>query len=493
MPVIVGVGQVVAHPERERNVRLRPSPRELMVTAAERAIDDAGLTSREFDAVVAVSGIGWPSDDAARQVADAMGITTTTTRRLATGGDTPQRLIHEAALQIQRGDLHSLLLVGGEAIYTASNARKQGLTLPWQVPSGAPGASQDERMPFNQVEGATGMVLPVEVYPLFENARRRRVGWTLADHRERLGVLWSNFARVAASNPYAWITTAPSAAEIATPSPTNRMVGFPYTKLLVANLPVDMGAALVLMSLAEARRRGVSTDRMVFPQCGADGYDHWFVSERVDLDHSIAMERIWRALRGFGETSDGLGHLDLYSCFPSVVQTAADVIDIDAFDPTRVPTVTGGLTFAGGPGNNYVTHSIATMVDRLRAEPGARGLVTGVGWYATKHAWGTYSSSPPASGFRHHNVQAEVDATPRCATRQGDGSVEVESFVVMHGHDGARERLVVVARFADGARVINLSRNDALMARFETENVLGARGVIRDSIFKLLDGATLSR
>ena len=456
-----------------------------MAAAAERALEDAGIAGRDFDEVVAVGSIGWPGADPARQVADATGIATTRTRQLATGGDTPQRLVHEAARRVQRGELGSLLLVGGEAIYTASSARKQGVALPWTVPPGSPSARHDhERVPFSEVEGAAGLVLPVEVYPLFENARRRRVGWTIVEHRERLGALWANFARVAATNPYAWITTAPVADQIATPSPTNRLVGFPYTKLLVANLPVDMGAALIVMSLAEARRRGVDADQMVFPQCGADGYDHWFVSERDALDRSVAMECIWSALRGFGETADGLDHLDLYSCFPSAVQMAAGVVGVDAFDPTRVPTVTGGLTFAGGPGNNYVTHSIAAMVAKLRAETGSRGLVTGVGWYATKHAWGTYSTSPPVHGFRHHDVQAEVDATPRCATRQSDGAVGVESFVVMHGHDGARERVVVVARFDDGARVVALSRDDALMERFETEEMLDARGVIRDATFE---------
>jgi acetyl-CoA C-acetyltransferase len=464
-----------------------------MTTASELAMTDAGITSRAFDEVVAVGSVGWPADDPARRLADAMGITTSTTRRLPIGGDTPQRLIHEASLRILSGELNSLLLVGGEAIYTASNARKQGVTLAWQdVPDARSANHDNERMPFNEAEGAAGLVLPAEVYPLFENAHRHRMGWTVSDHRRRLGTLWSNFAQVAASNPNAWITTAPSASEIATPSPNNRFVGFPYTKLLVANLPVDMGAAVILLSVAEAQRRGVPMDQWVFPQCGAEGYDHWFVSERVDLDRSVAMACIWRALGGFGETSDGLGHLDLYSCFPSVVQMAADVMGIDAFDETRVLTVTGGLTFAGGPGNNYVTHAIATMVKRLRDTPGERGLVTGVGWYATKHAWGTYSATPPSTGFQHHDVQAEVDATPRCATRQGNGEVYVESFVVTHGRDGSPGRLTVVGRFKDGARVLSRSSDNDLMARFEAEELIGARGVVADATFQLGSQTTAS-
>ena len=69
-------------------------------------------------------------------------------------------------------------------------------------------------------------------------------------------------------------------------------------------------------------------------------------------------------------------------------------------DPARPLTLTGGLTFGGGPGNNYTTHGIAAMVTALRADPGAVGLVTGLGWYATKHAVGVLASRPPGrAGF----------------------------------------------------------------------------------------------
>jgi acetyl-CoA C-acetyltransferase len=344
--------------------------------------------------------------------------------------------------------------------------------------------ADNERLPFSEAEASVGLLWPTEVYPVFENARRFRQGWTLAEHHEHLGRLWSQFATVAASNPYAWITKPLSAEQIATPSTTNRYVGFPYTKFLVANLPVDMGAAIVLMSFEEAERQGVSRDQMVFPQHGAEAYDHWFVSERASLDQSVAMAQIWGALNQFGETADGFAHLDLYSCFPSVVQMAAEVLGIDAFDPARVPTVTGGLTFGGGPGNNYVTHSIATMVQRLREDPSARGLVTGVGWYATKHAWGTYQATPPPDGFQSVNVQDAVDATPKCTTRQGDGSVVVESYVVLHRHDGSRKRLIVVGRFSDGARVLSHCGDDDTMEHFETNEMIGTTGVVVNTTFQ---------
>jgi acetyl-CoA C-acetyltransferase len=487
-PVIVGVGQVVESPQREVDLGTRPSPLALMVSALRAAISDTQSPVWSFDELIAVHSVGWSTADPALMVANELGIEVGRTRLTPIGGDVPQRLVHDCASRIVRGEIDAVAFVGAESLYTASRARKADVNLSWAVQSDDVAPAEmtgDQKVPFSEAERANGLVLPTEFYPLFENARRYRLGWTIAEQREQLGRLWANFARVAASNPYAWITSAPSGLEIATPSPTNRYIGFPYTKLLVANLPVDMGAAVILTSLNEAQRHGVPADQMVFPQFGAEGNDHWFVSERPTLDDSPAMRSIWSALQGFGADRDELDHIDLYSCFPTVVQTAADVIGIDPFDPSRVPTVTGGLTFAGGPGNNYVTHSIASMVTKLRVDSSALGLVTGVGWYSTKHAWGIYGSSPPQQPFRFRNLQNEIDATPKCPTRQDDGSVVVESYLVSHRPDGQRDRLVVVGRLGDGSRVISHSKDDELMARFEIEEMIATRGRVDKGLFTL--------
>ncbi len=166
-------------------------------------------------------------------------------------------------------------------MYAYALARREGHSVDWITQGddvARPTLVEEERIPFTGAEYENGLTLPVEVYPLFENARRASEGWSISDHRERLGRLWANFARVAATNEYAWLRDAPDATTITTPTPTNRMVAFPYTKLLVANLPVDMGASYIMTSYERARGLGVANDKMVFPQCGADANDHWFVS-----------------------------------------------------------------------------------------------------------------------------------------------------------------------------------------------------------------------
>jgi acetyl-CoA C-acetyltransferase len=224
---------------------------------------------------------------------------------------------------------------------------------------------------------------------------------------------------------------------------------------------------------------------MVFPQCGADANDHWFVSERPALDHSPAMSAIWRSLRDFGVEVDSLTHLDLYSCFPTVVQTACEVLGLDPLDPTRVPTITGGLTFGGGPGNNYVTHSIATMVERLRTDPTSDGLVTALGWFCTKHAWGTYATSPPPRGFQWRSAQSDVDALPRARWSEEDGPVTVETYTVTHERDGAPRRLIAAARGADGQRIWCHSLDADVAASAETGEIVGRRGSVRGGVLSL--------
>lgn len=458
-----------------------------MVEALERAAGDSGAAAMlaNIDEIVAVSSFTWHTNDPALLVAERLGLDVTT-RLLGVGGNTPQKFVHDAARRILSGELRSVAVVGAEAMYARLLARREGRALDWvtqsdEVPS--PVIATNDPAPLTAAEYAQGLNLPTNVYPLFENARRARLGWTMQEQRERLGRLWANFASVAATNTYAWIRDAPSPETIATPSARNRMVAFPYTKLLMANMPVDMAACYIMTSFEHATSLGVARDRMVFPHCGADANDHWLISDRPRLDDSPAMGAIWDALSGFGVSLDDVAHLDLYSCFPTVVQSACDVLGVDAFDTNRIPTITGGLTFGGGPGNNYVTHSIASMVDALRADPTSQGLVTALGWFCTKHSWGVYSATPPANGFRWASPQDAVDRQPHCACEQREGVATVESYTVTHTSKGDPERLIIAARTPDGVRTWCHSTDEALMAESETTELIGRIGEIRNDVF----------
>jgi acetyl-CoA C-acetyltransferase len=505
-PVVVGVGQVTVRPDAHTDPADRPEPLELMARALRAAGEDAGgvkpgaateagnaLISRA-DSIRVVVPFGWRSVNPPLLVAQKLGFEVDAAPRelmlTAVGGNTPQALMHDACRAITRGARDIVLVTGAEALYTRAASRRDPAKPPlnWasQPGDGTPEPTMFgvDRAPATDLEMSRGVILPVHAYPLFENARRGANGWTLAEHAARIGSLWSRFSEVAAANPYAWLQTPRTPEEITTPSPDNRMVSFPYTKLCTANLQVDQGAAYIVCSVEAARAAGVDEERWVFPLSGADAHDHWFISHRPELHRSPAIRLAGQAalqLAGIGV--DDLGPVDLYSCFPTVVQTAAQELGLPADDPQRPLTLTGGLTFGGGPGNNYTSHGIAQLVGALRATPGTVGLATGLGWYATKHSIGVYGSRPPAHGgraeFAWRDVQPEVDVLPQCTVdSEASGAVRIETYTVTFDRDGRPEHGIVACRTAAEHRAWGTISDADTLASLCAEEGIGRAGTL---------------
>jgi acetyl-CoA C-acetyltransferase len=505
-PVVVGVGQVTVRPDAGTDPADRPEPLELMAQALRAAGEDAAgarpggpagagdALLRRADSIRVVVPFGWRSVNPPQLVAERLGFSAERAPRelmlTAVGGNNPQALMHDACGAISRGDLDVVLVTGAEALYTRAAARREPGKPPlnWasQPAEGTPEpvVFGTERAPATELEIARGIVLPISAYPLFENAWRAANGWTLAEHTARIGTLWSRFSEVAATNPHAWLPTRRTAEEITTPTAANRMVSFPYTKLCTANLQVDQGAAYIVCSVEAARAAGVAEDRWVFPLSGADAHDHWFISHRPELHRSPAIRLAGQAalaLAGVG--ADDLGPIDLYSCFPAVVQMAANELGLPVDDPQRPLTLTGGLTFGGGPGNNYTSHGIAQLVGALRAAPGSVGLATGLGWYATKHSLGVYGSRPPADqgrhGFAWRDVQPEVDVLPQCTVDSAaDGPVRVETYTVTFDREGQPERGIVACRTPGDQRTWGTITDPDTLASLCAEEGIGRAGTL---------------
>ena len=358
-----------------------------------------------------------------------------------------------------------------------------------------------DRRGTTDAEEERGLDLPIHVFPLFENAlRAERVDPGRAPPAHRAAVVASS-RRWPPPIPTPGSATRRTAEEIITASAANRMIAYPYTKLLTANMQVDQGAALIMCSAGAARAAGVPQDRWIFPLAGADADDHWFLSHRPRFPLVAGHPpRRGLALSLAGSTIDEIGHLDLYSCFPSVVEIAAAELGVPDDDPARPLTLTGGLTFGGGPGNNYGTHSVASMVAALRADPGSRGLVTGLGWYVTKHSVGVYGTEPAprsqaasagpglpagtqvetAGGFAWADPQAAVGALPQCSPdTDAQGEVTVETYSVSFDRMGSPERAVVACRTPEGRRAwANVTTPDHLDL-LVTEEGCGRLGKLR--------------
>ena len=476
--MLVGVGQ---HNQRTDRGDEPLEPVDLIVTAARAAAADAGAEAvlAAVDSVRVVSLLSWRYRDPGALVGARIGASPRQTSVTQPGGNSPQSLVSLTARDIAEGRNDVVLIGGAEAWRTRMSFRATGDKPAWTV--------QDESVPEATVVGpafemigaeelARGIAMPVQVYPMMEQALRVAAGRSIDDHLVHISELWSRFSAVAARNPHAWIQREYTAEEIRTAGPDNRWIGFPYPKLMNSNNMVEQGAALLLCAAETADRLGIARDRWVFPHSGTDAHDTSSLSQRGDLHSSPAIRAAGRqALALAGVTIDDVAHVDLYSCFPSAVQIAAKELGLPTDDPARPLTVTGGLSFAGGPWNNYVTHAVASMAGRLREDPGSYGICTANGGFVTKHAIGVYSTEPPAGGFKWADAQDEADAatTPRRAVAEHDGPVEIEAWTVMHDRDGTPQNGFASVLLPDGGRAWGTTQDGEILKAMTVEEFAG--------------------
>ena len=486
-PILIGAGQIT---QRDVDPAAALEPVELMRASAQRAAEDAGLGAAalaRLDSVSVVNILSWPYANAPRLLAERLAARPREEIYTTVGGNSPQMLVNDTAARIADGKVGFALLAGAEAMHSIVRARRTGVRLAWSSASAdPPQIVGDARSGTSDAEARHGLVLPVQIYPLFENALRARRGRTPAEHLRALGALYAGLSSVAAANPYAWFQTARSAGEIATVSEHNRIIAFPYPKLMNAIIDVDQAAAVLMTSVGMARTLGVPQDRWIYLQGCGDAHDLWFVTERRDFASSPAIAAAGEqalAMAGVGIADIDL--FDLYSCFPSAVQLAQDALGIAEDDP-RPRTVTGGLAAFGGPGSNYSMHAIATMLERLRGARGQRGLVTALGWYVTKHAIGIYGTEPGCRRQPFHpedgaSRQAQLDAMthPDMAERP-DGRASIETYTVVHERSGAPQRGLMIGRLEDGRRfVAEIEGDRTVLDELEQREGVGRAGRVR--------------
>ena len=430
-PIIVGVGQVL---NRIEDLSESLEPLEMMVRASRMAEQDAecGPLLEHAQSIRVIRGM-WNYQNPAKWLGAHFGASDFETVGTLIGGNQNQAVINVTASEIRDGELDLVLITGAENGNAQTKARKAGVTLsqtdtPGKMNRTIGAEQQPEHHAF---EVAKGISRAIQVYPMYDNAIRYVRGETIPEHLDRVSSLWSRFNDVGLRNPNAWVQKNMSPEEIRTPSPSNRPISFPYTKFMNANMSVNMGAALIMTSTRRAKSLGIPESKWVYPYAGVKGYDHFSASVRDEFHTSPGIRKVAQCLLEHAEASvEDLNYVDLYSCFPSAVQVAAKEYGLSE---SRDLTVTGGLTFGGGPLNNYVMHSIARTVELLRETPGGKGLVTANGGNIYKHVHGIYGNEPPNQPFITDDVQDEIDALPsRTCLESHDGVASIESYTVMY-------------------------------------------------------------
>jgi acetyl-CoA C-acetyltransferase len=453
IPVIVGVGEIT---DRPKEITAGLEPLTLLEQALKRAEQDSGAKLLgDIGSLDVVNFLSWRYRDPEKQLAARLGIQPKHAYYGPVGGESPIRYLHEAAKRIARGECSVAAVCGAEAQSSATKAERAGVTLPWtpfahDVEEPKRGAAFQKPMAVK-----LGVFRPVTVYPFYEAASSAHWGQTPREAMAESGQLWATYSDMASQNPNAWLKRRFTPEEITRPTPDNRLIAWPYTKLMVANPTVNMGGAVLLTSLAKARAAGVPEDRLVYVWGGASAEEprDYLIRDQFFESHpqNAVLKAVMDLVGGDGRAFDAI---ELYSCFPCVPKMARRTL---GFSADVQPTVTGGLTFFGAPLNTYMTHAACAMVRKLRN--GAKlGLLYGQGGFVTKHHGLVLSPHAPREPLAQDtSVQAEADrhrrAVPEFVT-EAKGKGSVESFTVIYGRNGEVEHGVVMLRTQDNARAL---------------------------------------
>ena len=445
-PCLIGWSQVSRHPGEP-------------LDAWADALVATGVDPKSIDTLDVVYCQSWQYDDPAGRLAERVGASPKLARYSGIGGTTPLVLIAEAAERILRGEADVCAIVGGEALDTVRRLKKAGEKPQWshRDPERKPFPFE---APFHPAEVAHQLFQAYSTFAIRDVARRAHLGTPPHEHRRQLGELFAPMTKVAAANPNAWFPVERTADELVEATSENRMVAYPYTKLLISVMDVDLTGAVVLAADT------VPADRRVFLRSWSYQTDPVYVAEHDELWRSPAMARVLPDV-------DDIAHLDLYSCFPSSVAFALDALGL-APDDSRSPfTVTGGLPYYGGAGSAYCVPAMAAMADVLLDDPGSLGMTTGVGMHMTKHAAAVWSTTPGDV------APAPPDSGPEVRRPIVDvhhGPATVAAYTVHHGRDGSATDAVLICDVGDdGSRCYAKAMDSDILEALGTDEWVGRR------------------
>ncbi|MDB2439704.1 enoyl-CoA hydratase-related protein [Hellea sp.] len=485
-PIIIGVGQIVDHWTGEDS-KAAPHPVRIIRKAIETALSDAGIEDQasRVDCAAFIrtfsDSLRRPFDpfgkvkNLPRAVIDRADLSPEKVIYSSVGGEQPQALVAEMSEKLHAGDIELAVIAGGEVTGALKTAMKKGVKLDWAMQTDGHIEDRGAQTDFiSEYEIQNGLGLPPQTYAAMEQALRARLGMSKTDYLRYVGLMFSNMSKVAQDNPYAQFPAFRTPEFLAISSKENYPVFEPYLKWHMAQDAVNQAAALVLTTVGKARELGVPEDKWVYLH-GYSKVEDNLVSQRPDLSKSDAIElAINRALEASGLLGKDITHRDIYSCFPIVLHLAAEYLELD---PTKDQmSVTGGLPFFGGAGNNYSTHAIASLVETLRADKGTYGMMLANGGFMSKEAVGIYSAQAPKkwAPISSDDLQATINNRADIPLLNEDCTAATEGFCVKHGRHGVESGYViarnetgrVIARVKDGHRA-------TLEALVTTDDVVG--------------------
>ena len=478
IPIIVGAAQIT----QRKDVDQPLDPLNLIAKACQDSLKKTGVDYLRdiIDTLYMTTISSWIYEDAAGKLSDLLGIKPIQKYTAPISGNTPQLLVNKAARIISRGENNVILITGGEASYSKYRADKGKIILDWPKPP--PDAVNKARKAIifylSKFENSYKLTNPTYIYALIETALRANSGRNLEEHLDHMGKRYEKFSKIASKNPYAWVQNQFNAEEIITSSPDNRIICHPYTKRMVANLYVDQAAAIIMTNENIAQNIGVDRRIWVYPMGGADVNNIFYLTQRPQLFNSPAIREASRlALKQAGLELANIDAFDLYSCFPCMVEIARREIGISENDP-RDLTITGGLSFFGGPFSSYSMHPIVTAVHLIQENPNKKIMVSANGGYNTSESIGIYGKEPPSEPWKEQHYSdiqrmIEVKLLPE-PIEKANGNLIIEAYTFIYNRSGIPEFGVALGSLDSGERTIAFIFADSeTLLRLDRQELVG--------------------
>ena len=494
-PVIIGVGEYTNRPKDHSQAL---NVYDLIYTAIKKAANDSNIRNilKGVDTLFMVNSFSLNDDDPPGKLSQIANLNPKKKAYTWIGASAPQWYVNQLRERLLSGKSKIGLICGGEALYSKKLINKANKTASnrWDFPAKHPWMAGDLRDPVSERELKYGLMLPLHIYPLFENALRYSEGLSVSEHKNELAYFCASMSSVAEKNPNSWFRVKRKVEEILDPSDQGRVVAWPYTKLMCSIMEVDQAAALLMTTAKTAKELGVPGEKWIYQLGGGDAYDIWYVSERINFHESPSVRAASsKALKEANLSISDINYFDLYSCFPCAIRMTRNMLGISKNDP-RPLTVTGGMPYFGGPGNNYALHSICQMVKKLRKNPTDYGLVQALSWFISKHSVGIYSGKPgksPCKILSNTSYQTELDKLkgPKILD-EASGPATVETFTIFHDKCGQPVNCVIIGRNEDNHRFISkFQANSSELSSIAELEIIGEKGNVhvenRMNIFKI--------
>ena len=485
-PVIIGVGFCQ---EKFDDPLASAEPYQLMVKAIKDAAHDAGSDAlipkivSQLESITVLKGM-WEYKNPGKLIADALGCSKAK-NILADVGNLQLSALFELCQAIENGEQQMGVVVGGEAKYRELRSKITGQPVSTTT-QGDDTPPPDEYVgipdPFaTDVEAAAGLFMPVELFSVIESALRKHQGLSIDAHRTHIAELYSEYSKVAASNPRAWAREAIAANDIRNASDKNAMLAFPYTKKFNSQWNVNQAAAILVCSAGKAREFGLSSEHWIYPIAGTQNKHVVCLAQKKQLHTQpgavIAGERAY-ALAGI--TAKEVTHADLYSCFPSAIQTFGQDLKIN-----HIPwSVSGSMAFAGGPYNHASIDSVVRIVDMLRdkSKQGRQiGIVSNLSGIFGKEGIALFSNEPNTKGFCFEDVTDEVAKVdqPVPTDIHYHGAATIVGYTVVFNKDGPSHAFAYCDA-ANGARTVAKSLDKMLLKKMTEEEFIGRKVAVRE-------------